>query len=119
MSGTSMSAPIVSGAVALILQEEPNLTPDQVKYRLTSTTNKSWAGYNPNQAGAGYLDVFAAVNGSSKNNSNTGLTASTLLTTGSQPINSSVSWNSVSWNSVASNSVSWNSVSWNSDFWGN
>jgi serine protease AprX len=134
MSGTSMAAPMVSGAVALLLQKEPGLTPDQVKYRLTSTANKSWAGYNANKAGAGYLDINAAVKSSSKNSANTGKTASTLLTTGPEPINSSVSWNSVSWNSVswnsvswnsvswnsvASNSVSWNSVSWNSDFWGN
>ena len=134
MSGTSMAAPMVSAAVAIMLQNDPSLTPDQVKYRLTYTANNSWPGYNSSKAGAGYLDIAAAIKTNKKNCVNTGLTASTLLTTGTAPINSSVSWNSVSWNSVSwnsvswnsvswnsvsSNSVSWNSVSWNSDYWGN
>jgi serine protease AprX len=124
VSGTSFSAPVVSGAVALLLQDEPNLTPDQVKYRLMATANKNWPGYNVTTAGAGYLDIYAAVNGATTENANTGLTASQLLWTGSQPVTwnsvswNSVSWNSVSWNSVSWNSVSWNSVSWNSDYWG-
>ncbi len=117
MSGTSMAAPMVSGAVALLLQDEPNLSPDQVKYRLTATANKRWAGYSAASAGAGYLDIYAAVKGTTTQSSNTGTKVSNLLTTGTQPVNSSVSWNSVSWNSVSWNSVSWNSVSWNSVSW--
>jgi serine protease AprX len=118
MSGTSMSAPVVSGAVALLLQDEPNLTPDQVKYRLMNTANKTWTGYNASKTGAGYLDVYAAVNGTSAQSSNTGITVSNMLTTGSNPVTwGSVGWNSVGWNSVGWNSVGWNSVGWNSVGW--
>ena len=129
VSGTSFSAPVVSGAVALLLQDEPTLTPDQVKYRLMSTANRTWPGYSVTTAGAGYLDVYAAVNGTSTEAANTGFLPSNLLSTGSDPITwgsvgwnsvgwNSVGWNSVGWNSVGWNSVGWNSVGWNSDYWG-
>jgi serine protease AprX len=124
MSGTSVSAPMVSGAVALLLQSNPNLNPDQVKYRLMATANKSWAGYSTTTAGAGYLDINAAINGTTTQSANTGTQASQLLWSGSQPITwgsvnwNSVNWNSVNWNSVNWNSVNWNSVNWNSDYWG-
>src|SRR5690242_15251289 len=98
MSCTSMAAPMVSGGVALLPHDEPGLTPDQVKYRLQATAGKNSAGYNATKAGAGYLDVNAAVTGTTTNSANTGVKASQLLTTGSEPVNSSVSWNSVSWN---------------------
>jgi serine protease AprX len=117
MSGTSMAAPMVSGAVAVLLSKEPTLTPDKVKYRLMATANKTWPGYTAAKAGAGYLDLYAATKTSTTQSANTGTIVSTLLTTGTAPVNSSVSWNSVSWNSVSWNSVSWNSVSWNSVSW--
>jgi len=120
-SGTSMSAPMVTGAVALLLQDEPHLTPDQVKFRLLNTGSLISNAVGNNYP---YLDVYAAVNGTSTESANTGLVASQLLWSGTQPVTwgsvswNSVSWNSVSWNSVSWNSVSWNSVSWNSTYWG-
>jgi len=118
MSGTSMAAPVVSGAVSLLLQAEPQLTPDQVKYRLMSTANTNWAGYEAAKAGAGTLDVYAAVNGNGMESANQGIVPSQLLTTGEQGLAlDSVGWNSVGWNSVGWNSVGWNSVGWNSVGW--
>jgi serine protease AprX len=119
MSGTSMAAGVTTGAIALLLQDEPNLNPDQVKYRLMASAQPFSAGN-----GAGYLDAYAAVTGTTSETANTNINASQLLWTGAQPITwnsvswNSVSWNSVSWNSVSWNSVSWNSVSWNSVYWG-
>jgi serine protease AprX len=127
MSGTSMAAPVVAGAVALLLQANPGLSPDQVKGVLKATAvhdDQVWPGYTSEHAGAGYLDIAAAVQAPALSLANTGQAASALLWTGADPLTwgsvswNSVSWNSVSWNSVSWNSVSWNSVSWNSDYWG-
>lgn len=41
LSGTRMAAPVVSGTVALMLQKNPALTPDQVKARLMKTAFKN------------------------------------------------------------------------------
>jgi serine protease AprX len=125
MSGTSVAAPIVSGAAALLLQSNPNLTPDQVKYRLMSTA-RPFA--TKQQAGAGYLNIYAAITSTTTISANTGTPVSAMLSsTGAVTANSvnwnsvnwnSVNWNSVNWNSVNWNSVNWNSVNWNSDYWG-
>lgn len=54
-SGTSQATAMVSGAAALLLQQRPELTPDQVKYLLTATAEPLKEG-GPSQ-GAGVLDV--------------------------------------------------------------
>ncbi len=58
-SGTSQAAAVVSGAAALLLQQRPSLTPDQVKYLLTSTA--VYLGRNSTQTGNGRIDLAAAL----------------------------------------------------------
>jgi serine protease AprX len=58
-SGTSQAAAVVSGAAALLLQQRPTLTPDQVKKLLTSTA-QPLTGADTIAQGAGELNIKAA-----------------------------------------------------------
>lgn len=62
MQGTSMSSPHVTGAVALLLQADPTLTPDRVRELLASTAETdSFVGSVPNNDwGAGKMNIGAA-----------------------------------------------------------
>ncbi|WP_406253380.1 S8 family serine peptidase [Streptomyces atratus] len=59
MSGTSMAAPHVAGAAALLRQLHPGRTPAEIKAELISTA-KPLSGTGPTTRGAGRLDVAAA-----------------------------------------------------------
>jgi serine protease AprX len=77
LSGTSMATPVVSGAAALLIQQNPSLTPDQVKERLMRSAKKilpsrmygidAITAYQFRMVadiftvGAGYLDINAAL----------------------------------------------------------
>jgi serine protease AprX len=143
LSGTSMATPLVSGAAALMLQQNPSLTPDQVKARLMKTAWKgfntytqstdNWGNIYSNQYdiftyGAGYLDIDAALN-------NTDLATGVALsptavydpTTGTVSIvnTTSVVWGgtSVVWGATSvvwGDSVVWgaNTITCNSVVWG-
>ena len=144
LSGTSMATPAVSGGVALMLQKDPTLTPDQVKARLMKTAYKTFptsstatdttggqtytSYYDLFTVGAGYVDMAAALANTDKAWSTVGSALSPTATynssTGAVTIsngNGSVASNSVVWGSsvVWGTSVVWGSnVSGSSVVWG-
>src|SRR5437763_3527803 len=66
-SGTSQAAAVVSGAVALLLQKRPTLTPDQVKALLKSTARTLPAGTGVT-SGLGVLQIGAAISKATPSN---------------------------------------------------
>ena len=62
MSGTSMAAPHVSGAVALLREVDPNLTADQVKQLLFDTADDLGTPGEDNTFGAGRINLESAYN---------------------------------------------------------
>ena len=60
ISGTSMATPYVSGVVALMLDADPTLTPDEIKEIITATASKM-PGREDWEVGAGFINAYAAV----------------------------------------------------------
>jgi serine protease AprX len=78
LSGTSMAAPMVAGAAAILIAREPTLSPDSVKVRLMRSARKNFptapasvvdastgttytVRFDRFSVGAGYLDIWAAL----------------------------------------------------------
>ena len=79
MTGTSMSTAVVSGIAALMLSENPDLTPDQVKYRMTITAHPQFSEYSGEAAysiweqGAGRIWAPGAVSADIEGEANEGM----------------------------------------------
>jgi serine protease AprX len=143
LSGTSMATPVISGAVALLLQQNANLTPDQIKARLMQTTYSSFPDYtvvsvpelnetfteyyDPFSVGSGMLNMQGAVSDNSLAPSNVGAalspTAVYNASTGNVSLvdgNSSVPARDVVWGSSQAWSFAniWGSVTGSTVVWG-
>ncbi|MFL6181846.1 MAG: S8 family peptidase [Actinomycetes bacterium] len=60
-SGTSMSSPVVAGVAALVLEQHPGWTPQQVEDQITSTTKDLGVNGRDPLYGYGLVDAAAAV----------------------------------------------------------
>ena len=119
LSGTSMAAPMVAGAIALMLERQSNLNPRQVKQRLLSTAQALPFG-TPFTTGAGLLDAFAAVGSTDM----TAYSDASRVSDGFAQLvfplifGESITWESLSFNGgVDSNGITWDSVTWDDITW--
>jgi serine protease AprX len=141
LTGTSMATAVVSGAVALLLEHHPALTPDQVKQILTKTTQPFGQSAPPAGAGAGLMDAYAAANSPLRGSSNQGLrvadgVARTLYTSlYGQPLAWNLAtylgtnwtlftwltlpWTSAAWDNIAWDNFAWDNIAWDNFAWDN
>jgi serine protease AprX len=126
MSGTSFSAPVVSGAAALILAKNPGWTPDKVKGALMLTARPTAAGV---ALGVGEVNAKAAFDATNPPNPNLALnqfvgsdgTGGLVFDSASwaSTASANASWNQASWNSASWANASWANASWNAASWAN
>jgi serine protease AprX len=145
LTGTSMSTAVVSGVVALLLERQPGLRPDQVKAVLLGTSRPfgQTSGSTPPPAaiGAGLADAYLAANSGPRALSNRGLrpadaVAGTLYPAlYGQPLHwkngllggllwnlltwSTLSWDNVAWDNLAWDNIAWDNLAWDNLAWDN
>lgn len=78
MTGTSQATALVSGMAALLLQLEPDLSPDDIKCKLMSSAEPAinsdgLLSYSPFQQGSGYVSVTRAITLGQRGCGNAGL----------------------------------------------
>jgi len=122
-SGTSQSAAVVSGALALMYQERPTFTPASQKLRITNHTSQI-DDVDPRVAGAGKLKL--------QNILNTADNGSASYTPATAPISAvdsvadytaraatiqGSSWTGSSWSGSSWSGSSWSGSSWSGSSW--
>ena len=134
-SGTSQAAAVVSGSVALLLEQRPSLTPNQVKKLLMDTADPL-TGADPISAGAGQLDIASARRAATPYYSTQRGTAATGLGTlegsrGTAHVADSdtgevligerdifgAPWVGATWVPLARDGRAWKGGSWNGNVW--
>ena len=115
MSGTSASAPVVAGAAALLIQQDPSLTPGDVKLRLMDSADPLPGGSSYAQ-GAGELNVAAALADPARTD---GYDLSAKLGNGSTvlPPDVLLQWQKYAWSKYAWSKYAWSKYAWSKYAW--
>jgi serine protease AprX len=123
MSGTSMAVPVISGVVALLLEKFPGLTPDQVKWLLTSTA----VPYPGMSDGAGLVHAEKALQRAALGNlgmANAGIESNPVATLIAGILNGTINpadttsyWDSSYWDASYWDSSYWDSSYWDASYW--
>ena len=128
-SGTSQASAVVSGAVALMLETHPRMTPDEVKAALIKSADR----ITSNSSAAGYLDVEGALRAHVKDPEQTWEPAagtgsidaargSHILVIDGVPLTGEMdvfgnSWTGSSWTVDSWTGNSWTGNSWTGNSW--
>lgn len=136
LSGTSMSAAVVTGTVALMLERQPSLKPDQVKAILVGTTQpfgqtSGVALPNPAADGSGLVNSYAAVNSWLTASANRGLRPADSFARALYPVlygqplvwkdpnYAGINWANLAWDNLAWDNLAWDNLAWDNLAWDN
>ncbi len=141
LTGTSMATAVVSGAAALLLQQRPGLTPDQVKQLLVGNTQGFGGNDSAPGAGAGLLDVYRASAAAPSGTTNRGLRPADgfarvvypllygrplvwkdptyLGQDWSRLLWSALDWAAPAWDNIAWDNIAWDNIAWDNIAWDN
>jgi serine protease AprX len=136
LTGTSMATAVVSGVVALLLEDRPHLSPNEIKAILVGTTQpygQSSTSLLPDESadGAGLVDAFAAFRSPVLGLANQGLRPADLLARALYPVlygqplvwkdsnYLNIAWDDITWDNIAWDNVAWDNIAWDSFDWSN
>ena len=106
-SGSSASAAIVSGTVALMLDEDPSLTPDEVKFRAVATGTPLAGSLAPavDASGATFTTLEGAANGGALPNELIDPATGTIM-------RDSILWSRILWSRILWSRILWSRILW-------
>jgi serine protease AprX len=135
LSGTSMATAVVSGVAALVLEQRPALTPNEVKAVLTGSAHTfgQASGSTPNPAaiGSGLVDAYAAVGSrtrgfANRRNHPSDPTSRNLYAalygqplTWLNPTANGIRWYLLTWSNLAWDNLAWDNLAWDNLAWDN